>query len=139
EMDDAVMPAQHPAVEIDNLARLRGAGPQPLDDVGIAPRRHEADVLAVVLVRDRQIEPAGKLADLAFRALAEREAQMLELLARGREQEIALVALQLARAIERAFPVRQPAARDIMAGRQHARAALAGGAQRVGELGGLVA
>src|SRR6266581_5878697 len=138
-MDDAVMPAQHPAVEIDDLARLRGAGPQPLDDVGITAGRDEADVLAVVLVRHRQIEPAGKLADLGFRALAEREAQMLELLARGREQEIALVTLGLARAVERALPVRQPAAGDVMAGGQHARAELARGAQKIVELDGLVA
>src|SRR5450759_3483130 len=36
-------------------------------------------------------------------ALAEREAQQVELLARGPEQEIALVALFLARAIKRAL------------------------------------
>ncbi len=64
---------------------------------------------------------------------------MLELLARGREQEIALVALRLARAIERALSVRQPAAGDIMAGGQHARAELARGAQKIVELDRLVA
>ena len=56
EMDDAGVAPEHAAVEIDDLARLRGARLQPLDDVGVAAGRHEADVLAVVLVGDRKAE-----------------------------------------------------------------------------------
>ena len=56
EMDDAVVAAEHPAVEIDDVAGLGRARPQPLDDVGVAAGRHEADVLAVVLVGDRKPE-----------------------------------------------------------------------------------
>ena len=88
-----------------------GARLQPLDHIGVVPGRHEADVLAVVLVGDRQPELARKLARLGLGALAEREAQHVELLARGAEQEIALVALFLARAEKPAAAVRQAAAR----------------------------
>src|SRR5437899_5645807 len=104
EMDDAVVVAKHAAGHIDDLARLGGARPQPLDHVGVAPGWHEADVLAVVLVGDRKLEAPRELARLGLGALAEREAQRFELLARGGEQEIALVTLGVARAIERAGP-----------------------------------
>ena len=102
EMDDAGMRAQHVAVEIDDLAGFRRARLQPLDHVRVVAGRHEADVLAVVLVGDREAELARQFARLGLAAFAERKAQHLELLARGAEQEIALVALFFARAIQRA-------------------------------------
>src|SRR5262249_29689926 len=43
EMDDAGMPAQQTAVEIDDVAGYGGAGLEPLDHLGVAARRHEAD------------------------------------------------------------------------------------------------
>src|SRR4051812_12579751 len=52
EMDDALMAAKHAAVQINDVARFSGAGPQPFDDFGVAAGRHEADILAVVLVGD---------------------------------------------------------------------------------------
>src|SRR5262249_11682574 len=82
--------------------RLRCARLEPLDHLGVAARRHKADVLAVVLVGDREAEAARQLARLGLGLVAEREAQRLELLARGGKEEIALIALFLARAIERA-------------------------------------
>ena len=85
EVDDAVVAAEHAAGEIDDVARLGGARPQAFDHLGIAAGRHEADVLAVVLVGDRKPEAARELPRLGLGALAEREAQQLELLARGRE------------------------------------------------------
>src|SRR5262245_483951 len=102
ESNDAVVAPEHLAIEIDDVARLGRARPQALDHLGIAAGRHETDILAVVLVRDREAELASELAGLGLRALAERKAQHVELLARGREQEIALVALRIARTIERA-------------------------------------
>ena len=83
-------------------------GLQPLDHVGVAAGRHEADVLAVVLVGDREAEAARQLARLRLGPVAERKAQEVELLAGGGEQEIALVALVVAGAVERAR--RRPAA-----------------------------
>ena len=122
EIDDAGMAAEHPAVEIDDLARLGRARHQALDQVGIAPGRHETDVLAVGLVGDRQREAAGELAGLRLGEVAERKAQEIDLLAGGGEQEIALVAVLVAGAVERAAAAGQRPGGDVMAGRQHARA-----------------
>ena len=60
-----------------------------------------------MLVGDRQIEAARKFAGLGLAALAEWEPQQVELLARGGEQEVALVALFLARPVEPAPAARQ--------------------------------
>ena len=138
-MDDAVVAAEHAAVEIDDVAGLGGARPQPLDHLGVAPGRHEADVLAVVLVGDRKIEAARQLARLGLGAVAERKAQRIELLARGGEQEIALVALGFAGAVERAAAAGQRPRGDVMAGRQHLGAELARGLEQIAELDRLVA
>jgi hypothetical protein len=58
----------------------------------VAPGRHEADVLAVGLLGDREPKLAGARARLYLRKVAEREAQEGKLLAGRSEQEIALVA-----------------------------------------------
>jgi hypothetical protein len=63
-------------------------------------RRHEADILAVRLVGDQQVELARQLAHRRLRQPAQREAQESELLARGGEQEIALVARRIRRAVQ---------------------------------------
>src|SRR3954469_22990913 len=139
EMDDAGMAAQHAAVEIDNVAGLRRPGLEPLDHLGVAARGHEAYVLAVVLVSDREAEPAGEGPRFRLGLVAQRKAQHLELLARGGKQEIALVALLLARAIERSPTAWQRPRRDVMAGREHARAELARGRKKVAEFDRLVA
>src|SRR5262245_53580150 len=116
EANDAVVAAEHLAIEIDDVARLGRARPQALDHFGVAAGRHEADILAVVLVRDRKTELASELASLGLAALTERKAQHVELLARGREQEIALVALRIARAIERASAAGERARGDVVPG-----------------------
>ena len=114
-------------------------GLQPLDHVGVAPGGHEADVLAVLLVGDRKAELVRELAHARLRQAAEREAQQVELRARGGEQEIALVAVGIMRAIERVAAVGAAAADHIVAGREHACAEIAGGAEQVGELDRTVA
>jgi hypothetical protein len=92
-VDDALMAAENGAGEVDDVAGLRGARAQLLDHRGIAARRHEADVLAVGLVRHGQAELDGERARRRLVGqVAEREAQEIELVARGREQEIALIA-----------------------------------------------
>jgi hypothetical protein len=139
KVDDAVMPAQHPPIEVDDLAGRGGSWPQPLDHVGIVPARHEADVLAVMLVGHRQSIMPGELAGLRLGAVAERKAQQSELGGRDREQEIALVALRLARAIERPPAVRQRARSDVMAGGQDLGAEVARGLQQIAKLDRLVA
>ena len=64
--------------------------------LGVAAGRNEADVLAVGLRRRRQPELAGELTRRVLLEIAKREAQEAELLPRGREQEIALIALGVA-------------------------------------------
>src|SRR5262249_26479581 len=69
----------------------------------------------------------------------EREAKHLELLARGGKEEIALIALLLARAIERAAAIRERPRGDVMSGRQHLGAELPRGREQIAELDRLVA
>src|SRR5262249_62062161 len=95
--------------------------------------------LAVVLVRDSEAEAARQRARLALAAFAQREAQQLELLAGGREQEIALIALGVARAIERAGAVGERPRCDIVARRQHAGAELPYGPEQIAKFDRLVA
>src|SRR5713226_4433600 len=98
-MNDAVVPAEHVPLGIDDVSGLGRTGPQALDHLGIASGGNEADVLAVLLVGDREVETAGQIAGLRLAALAERKPQRIELLGRGRKQEIALVALAVARPV----------------------------------------
>src|SRR5213082_2270032 len=116
---------------MDDLAGTGGAGMQSLDHVGIAAAWHKTDVLAVLLVGDRKPEAARQFAGLGFAAIAEREAQQIELRARGGKQEIALVALGLAGAVKRAPAVGQATRGDVMAGRQYCGGELARGHQEI--------
>ena len=56
---DALVAAEHPAVDVDDLARRGGGRVEPGDDVGIFALRHEADVLAVLLGCDGQPHRLG--------------------------------------------------------------------------------
>src|SRR5262249_59058184 len=110
------MRAEHATGFVHDLARLGGTRLEALDHLAVAAGRHKADVLAVVLLRDGKTETPRQLARLRLAQVAEREAQQLELLPRGGKEEIALVALGLARAIERAVPLRQPSGGNVVAG-----------------------
>ncbi len=133
------MAAEHAAGEVDDVARHRRARQEALDHVAVAAGRHEADVLAVLLVGDREPEAARELAHLRLGPVAERKAHEVELLARGGEQEIALVARLLAGAKQRARSIGEPARRHIVAGRERLGAELARGRQQIVELDRLVA
>src|SRR3984893_6273439 len=82
EMNDALMRADDAAVEVNDIAGQNRIRPQPADDVGIATGRHEADILAVLLVRDREAEAARQFTGLLLGPVAQRKAQKPELLAR---------------------------------------------------------
>ena len=88
----------------------------------------------VLLVGDRKPELARQFAHARLRQAAERKAQHVELFARGGEQEIALVAVGIMRAIERAAAVGEAAVDHIVAGGQDAAAEFARRAEQVGEL-----
>src|SRR6185312_6367035 len=118
EMDDSGMRAENAAVEIDDVTGLGRTRLEALDHLGVAARRHEADVLAVVLVGHRERKLTRQLARLHLGPLSERKAQQVELLASGGEQEIALVALLFAGAVQRAAASGQGPGRDVVAGRQ---------------------
>ena len=138
-MHDALMGADDTAVEIDDIAGFDRVGPQPADDVGITPGRHEADVLAVLLVGDSEAEAPRQFARLRLGHVAERKAQIVELFARGREQKIALVAIGVGGANQRARSVGQSARGDIMAGGERGSAKLARGREQIAKLDRAVA
>ena len=138
EAQNAVMAAEHAAVDVDDVARRGGIRLQLGDDVGVFALRHEADVLAVGLGGDGQAHALGDGADLGLGHAAQRKAQIVDLLLRGGKQEIALVAVGVDRAEQRAMRA-VGAAADIVAGRQRVGAEIARGLQKVGELDGLVA
>ena len=83
EMDHALMFAQHLSVEVHNLTRRGSFGSQPLDQPGIVAVGNEADVLAVGLVRHNQSCLLGELAGFALGQVAERKAEVVELVACG--------------------------------------------------------
>ena len=87
KMNNAGMCAKHLPVEIHDIARFRCARLQPFDHIGVVTGRNKADVLAIVLVGNRQTEPTSKLARLYLGSFAERKTQDVELLARGAEKE----------------------------------------------------
>ena len=100
EAHDAVVAADDAARHVDDVARLDRLGPQLLHHRGIVAVGHEADVLAVGLVGDRQVEALGQRPRLALGQVAERKAQEVELLVRRAEQEIALVARRIGAAMQ---------------------------------------
>ncbi len=138
-VDDAVVAAEHAPVDVDDVAGLGGTGLQPLDEVGVAPVGNEADVLAVVLVGDGEAEVARRRARLRLGHGTQREAQEVELLLGGGEQEVALVAVEIDRPVERPMTVATGPAHHVVAGRQRRGAEVARRRQKVGELDRLVA
>src|SRR5207237_734988 len=119
-------------------ARLAGFRAQSLDDRRIRPLRHEADVLAVGLGRDRQREIARQPAGLVLRQTAQRKAQEIELAAAGAIKKVALVAARIGGTMQ-FRPIRPGDAARVMPGRQRAGAELPRGPQQIAKLDALVA
>src|SRR5262249_60291017 len=137
-VDDAAGPADHPSGRMQGFTRLRGSWAQALDDPGVAPGRHEADVLAVGLLGGHQAERAGEPPGFRLVEVAERKAQHVELPRRGGKQEIALVAIRVLRPIE-LEATRAWTAPHVVAGGEHGGAELLSGFQQVAKLDLLVA
>ena len=135
---DAFVAAKRASVYVDDVTRPGRGWLQLGDDVGIFSLRYEADVLAVGLIGDDQPHFLGDGAHLRLRHAAERKAQVVDLLLRSGEQEVALVTVRIDGAIER--PVRSVLPRaDVVAGCECCRAEFLRGGQEVSELDGLVA
>ncbi len=137
-MHDAFMAAEHAAVDVDDIAGIGGFRLELRNDVRIFALRYEADVLAVLLVGHREAQFFGNSTGFRLGHAAEREAQIVDLLLRGGEKEIALVLVGIDRTIEGAVRAIGMAA-DIVACRQSIGAEIAGRLQEVGKLDGLVA
>ena len=101
--------------------------------------RHEADVLAIWLVRRDEPVLARDLADAALRQFSQRKPDHRQLRRRGAVEKIALVARGVGAAKQAAPAVRERARRAVMTGRQRIGAKVARGLQKVGELHGIVA
>ena len=138
EMNDAVVAADHATLQIDDLAGLDRLGPELLHDSGVVAAGHEADVLAVGLLRHRQVEALGQRPRLALGQMAERKAQVVELLLRRAEQEVALIACRIGAAMQ-FRPRLAPEALNIVAGRQRLGTEVACGPEQVAELHGAIA
>ena len=133
------MLAHDAAIHVNDVTRRRGAGTQLLHDVRILARWHEADVLAVRFRRDLQAQRRRRASHIGLRHAAERKAQEVELVARGGEQEVGLIAVRIGRAREVGLTLRVNGAADIVPCRHCVRAKIARCRQKVGELHGLVA
>ncbi len=118
---------------------FRSIRPQLEDEVGVVAVRHEADVLAVGLFGDHQSQLRRKRARLALGQAAERKAQEVGLGLRCCEEEVALVARHVLRRHQIAAAIGAGAALDIMACGQRTCIEIAGVAQKICELDGLVA
>src|SRR5947209_10432860 len=100
EMRDAIVAAEHASILVDDVARLARLGSQPFDDSRIRPLRHETDVLAVGLRRDRKRQLACEPAGLILLQFAQRKAKKLKLGARRATEEVALVAAWIRGAVQ---------------------------------------
>src|SRR5438132_916833 len=135
------MAAEHAAILIDNVARLRRFGLEPCDHIGIAAVGNKADILAVGLVSHSQPKLGSDAPGFAFGQPAKGKAQIVDLRLRRGEQEIALVARHIGgcQEIAMARAVAPCSAVDIMTGRERRGAKLLGTGDKIGELDGLVA
>src|ERR1700716_138783 len=75
-------------------------GPELLHQCGVVAVGYEADILAVGLVGDGEVETLGERPRLALGQGTERKAQEVELFLGGAEQEIALVARRIGAAMQ---------------------------------------
>src|SRR6516225_5948 len=137
-VDDAGVPAEHATIDMHDVAGFRGAGLEALDHARVAPLWHEADVLTVRLVGHGQPEAARQIAYLGLAVAAKGKAQPRKLRARGREQEVALVALRVAGTIELG-PDGPLSQLDVVAGGEGVGFEFARGREQIVELDLLVA
>src|SRR5204862_8261982 len=117
EMRDGIVVAEPASILVDDVARLACLGSHPFDDIRIRPLRHETDVLAVGLRRDRKRQLACEPAGLILLQFAKRKAKKFKLAARRATEEIALVAAWIRGAVQ-FRPGRTGDAPGIMPGRQ---------------------
>ena len=72
-VQNAIMAAEHAAVQMNDIARQRRVRLQLVDDIGIFALRHETDVLAVGLFGDDEAHVLGELPRFRLSEIAERK------------------------------------------------------------------
>ena len=132
------MTAKLLAVDMQDRAAEIGVRSQFRDDIGIFAVGDKADVLAVLLVGHDESHFRGKRTDFGLGQVAERKAQIVQLVLCGGKQEIGLVPLGIDRTIERPMGA-IGAAGDVMAGGEAIGVQIARGGQQIGKLHRLVA
>src|SRR5260370_10092647 len=138
EKGHGVVAAEHAPAAVDDVTRLPSLGPQPLDETSVGSARHKADILTVGLVCDPQAEMPRQGTSLVFGEAAQWKPQVFELLSPRGEQEIALVARQVACPMEFGpLPTGSPA--GIMPGGERRGAEIARRAQPTAKLDPLIA
>ena len=128
------MPADHTAGEIDDVARLKRVWLETFDDIGVATGWNETDILAVVLLRHGKSKSTRQFAHFRLRHVTEREAQVIQLLTGGREQEVALIAVRIGSAHHRTRSIGKAARRHVVPGCQRGGAKVARGRQQIAKL-----
>src|SRR5690606_36387246 len=87
-IDDPVMLAEHPAIEMNDLTLGQRLRVHLFDDVDILALRDKADVLAVVLFGDFEVEFTRQFTHGRLAHPAQRKAQEIELILRRRKEEV---------------------------------------------------
>lgn len=100
EIEDAAVPAEHAAIDMDDVASLGSVRPQALHDVGIAACGNKADILAVGLFCNRQSKLTGESTNVGLLQMTQGEPQEAELLAGRGKEKVALVALGIGGAVK---------------------------------------
>ena len=114
EVESAVF-AEHAACGIGDLARIVGQiVPQEVAHFHLA---EETDALAVLFLRDRQVEPPSGLADLGFEHFAGGKPRVPRLPRGEQGQEIALIFVRIRAAEDHRRSVRRLAFARVVAGR----------------------
>ena len=142
EMDDAVMLAEHAAVDMHDLAGLLGFRANFFHDFCVVAAGDEADILRVRFVGGEQTKPFGVLARDVFCPAAQRKPQEIQLFLRGGEQEIALVFCVVDCAVEFGGPIVflvAVHALHVVAGHHAVGAEIVRDAEQVAEFDGLIA
>ena len=94
------MTAKFAPLKINDRAVTFGFGPDFTDDAGIIAVGYEADILTVRLGCNAKAKLSRDLADISLWHPPKREAQIIKLILRRCEQEIALIARGIERAVQ---------------------------------------
>src|SRR5207253_2956700 len=123
---DAVVVAEHVAVEVGDLAAMLPDELRLLEKFSVIVVRHETDFHALLFVGGLEVAMPRDFAGVALGAVAEREHRPRQLVLAEREKKITLVLTQVAAALEQDAAVVAPLEPRELAGGDELRAQLFG-------------